>query len=54
MPYVAFVASTDIPAGTELTIDYHPYAEADKKGKRAAKGRECRCGAEACRGWFEM
>ncbi|KAH0827025.1 hypothetical protein J3R83DRAFT_4706 [Lanmaoa asiatica] len=38
MPYVAFAASTDISAGTELTIDYHPYAEEDKKGKRPANG----------------
>ncbi|KAG8217880.1 hypothetical protein J3R82DRAFT_6046 [Butyriboletus roseoflavus] len=40
MPYVAFVASTDIQTGTELTIDYNPYAEQDKKGKRTAKGGE--------------
>ncbi|KAG9318857.1 hypothetical protein JVU11DRAFT_963 [Chiua virens] len=45
MPYVAFVASTNIVAGTELTIDYYPFAEVDKKGKRPADGESCRCGS---------
>lgn len=54
MPYVAFVASTDIPAGTELAIDYYPYSEEDRKGKRPATGGDCKCGSETCRGWFRM
>jgi histone-lysine N-methyltransferase SUV39H len=52
MPYVAYVASIDIPAGTELTIDYYPYAETDKKGKRPANRGDCKCDSEVCRGWF--
>ncbi|KAN0076899.1 histone-lysine N-methyltransferase [Tylopilus felleus] len=54
MPYVAFVASIDILAGTELTIDYCPYAEIDRKGKRPAKGGDCRCESVVCRGWIKV
>ncbi|KIJ69054.1 hypothetical protein HYDPIDRAFT_105624 [Hydnomerulius pinastri MD-312] len=57
MPYVAFVASKDIAAGTELTIDYHPYVEeetSDRKGKRPANARTCRCGSTRCRGWIKF
>ncbi|KAF9218141.1 SET domain-containing protein [Gyrodon lividus] len=56
MPYMAFVASKDIPAGTELTIDYHPYAEeeADEKGKKPANAGVCMCGSKRCRGWMKQ
>ena len=52
MPYVAFVACRDIPAGTELTIDYQPYWDEDMSptAKRAAE--RCKCGSRQCRGWY--
>ncbi|KAH7889373.1 hypothetical protein F5I97DRAFT_1802012 [Phlebopus sp. FC_14] len=55
MPYVAFVATEDIAAGTELTIDYHPHADEKigKKGKSPADGRACKCGTSKCRGWLK-
>ncbi|KIJ16757.1 histone-lysine N-methyltransferase [Paxillus involutus ATCC 200175] len=56
MPYMAFVASKNISAGTELTIDYHPYGEeeVDEKGKKPANARVCRCGSKSCRGWMKL
>ncbi|KAF9246134.1 hypothetical protein BU15DRAFT_40201, partial [Melanogaster broomeanus] len=55
MPYMAFVASKDISAGAELTIDYHPYAdeEVQNKGKKPAVG-VCKCGSRRCRGWIKL
>ncbi|KAI0727588.1 SET domain-containing protein [Fomitopsis betulina] len=58
-PYLAFVATTDIPARTELTIDYSPKLKAQPqkaKGKtRAPDGaKPCRCGALQCRGWLAV
>ncbi|KAF8844600.1 SET domain-containing protein [Paxillus ammoniavirescens] len=56
MPYMAFVASKNISAGTELTIDYHPYGEEedDEKGKKPANARACSCGSKSCRGWMKL
>ncbi|KAI9059590.1 SET domain-containing protein [Trametes sanguinea] len=61
-PYLAFVATADIPARTELTIDYDPKAgeearAARQKGRRRSPppgARECMCGAESCRGWVRV
>ncbi|KAF8136787.1 hypothetical protein EV363DRAFT_1211859 [Boletus edulis] len=53
MPYVAFVASTDIAAGRELTIDYFPHTETNRKGKQPANRGDCKCDSEVCRGWFK-
>jgi histone-lysine N-methyltransferase SUV39H len=53
---MAFVANKDIPAETELTIDYCPQA---RKGKGRARGRahdtpSCMCGARNCRGFIYL
>ncbi|KAI8983344.1 SET domain-containing protein [Trametes punicea] len=60
-PYLAFVATQDIPARTELTIDYDPKAgeearTAKQKGREIMPdgARECMCGAESCRGWVPV
>lgn len=61
MPYVAFVAARDIPAGEELTIDYEPSAAeemAEDTGKQKQKmsptALACKCGAKRCRGWIKQ
>ncbi|GLB41257.1 putative set domain-containing protein [Lyophyllum shimeji] len=65
MPYIAFVAKVDIPAGTEFTFDYDPAAAAlqevqQGKGKGRRKrvipdgAKECRCGSDECRGWVRV
>uniref|UniRef100_D8QJC6 SET domain-containing protein n=1 Tax=Schizophyllum commune (strain H4-8 / FGSC 9210) TaxID=578458 RepID=D8QJC6_SCHCM len=59
-PYIAFVANTDICAGLELTLDYHPElahndgGQAKKKRKKVAEDAmiECDCGSTNCRGWI--
>ncbi|KAL1699360.1 hypothetical protein EV121DRAFT_216393 [Schizophyllum commune] len=60
-PYIAFVANTDISAGLELTLEYHPELARDDSGqpkkkkrkKRAEAGMtECDCGSTNCRGWI--
>ncbi|KAI0761679.1 hypothetical protein BD413DRAFT_616888 [Trametes elegans] len=67
-PYLAFVATEDIPARTELTIDYDPKAGEDARLARLqkAKGRAghasdmpegarpCMCGTDRCRGWVRV
>ncbi|KAI1786294.1 SET domain-containing protein [Ganoderma leucocontextum] len=60
-PYLAFVAAQDIPARTELTIDYDPQGALepqDDKGKlvqaRPEGARECTCGTDSCRGWVRV
>jgi histone-lysine N-methyltransferase SUV39H len=60
-PYIAFVATQDIPPRTELTFDYDPAASRAKakgKGKAKAKipsgAKRCRCDAEECRGWVKV
>ncbi|KAH7913745.1 hypothetical protein BJ138DRAFT_1171124 [Hygrophoropsis aurantiaca] len=57
-PYVAFVAMKYIPAQTELTIDYDPYAGEEAvsvgKSKAAPNAKPCWCGAERCRGWVKV
>ncbi|OJT13212.1 hypothetical protein TRAPUB_10231 [Trametes pubescens] len=60
-PYLAFVTTQDIPARTELSIDYDPKAgeearAAKQKGRQAIPegARECRCGTESCRGWVRV
>ncbi|KAF8585563.1 SET domain-containing protein [Ramaria rubella] len=55
-PKLAFVAKTDIPARTELTIDYCPQAQ---KGKGRARSKmpgtpDCMCDAEYCRGFIYL
>lgn len=61
MPYVAFVAARDIPAGEELTIDYEPSAAeeiAEGTGKRKRKisptALLCKCSSKQCRGWIKQ
>jgi histone-lysine N-methyltransferase SUV39H len=61
MPYVAFVAARDIPAGEELTIDYEPSAAeemAESTGKQKQKMSPtallCKCSAKRCRGWIKQ
>ncbi|KAG6861171.1 hypothetical protein C0995_002978 [Termitomyces sp. Mi166 len=64
MPYIAFVAAKDIPAGTEFSFDYDPRATKKYREKREAakgkpkyiipKGRKpCSCGSGLglCRGY---
>jgi histone-lysine N-methyltransferase SUV39H len=61
LPFIAFVALTNIPAKTEFTFDYDPRAaerimltrKAQKKGQNSqvpGGAKICACGAEACRG----
>jgi len=63
MPYIAFFAIRDIPAGEELTIDYHPSAEEEVaanteegkgKGKMLPTALLCQCGTRQCRGWIKQ
>lgn len=60
-PFVVFVASCDIRAGTEFTLDYNPKAaeqelQKRKKGKTREKIPEgamtCLCGSSQCRGYL--
>ena len=60
-PFVVFVASCDIRAGTEFTLDYNPKAakqepQSPKKGKTREKIPEgalaCLCGSIQCRGYL--
>jgi len=60
-PFVVFVASCDIRAGTEFTLDYNPKAaerelQRRKKGKTREKIPEgamtCLCGSSQCRGYL--
>ncbi|CDO70933.1 hypothetical protein BN946_scf184829.g41 [Trametes cinnabarina] len=62
-PYLAFVATQDIPARTELTIDYDPKADEEaqsapqkEKGREAVPegARRCMCGTASCRGWVRV
>jgi len=63
-PFIAFVASCDIPAGTEFTFDYNPKAaeqalqKSKKKGKRPEQIPEgatpCLCGSSQCRGYLQV
>lgn len=46
--HVAFFAIKDIPAGTELTIDYDPSLAGDDEALDAAVV-QCRCGSAKCR-----
>lgn len=61
IPFVVFVASSDIRAGTEFTLDYNPKAaeqalQKQKKGKTREKIPEgamtCLCGSSQCRGYL--
>jgi histone-lysine N-methyltransferase SUV39H len=61
MPYVAFYAIRDIPAGEELTIDYDPIAGEEmaagaEEGKRKMSpiALSCKCGAVQCRGQIKQ
>ena len=60
-PFVVFVASCDIRAGTEFTLDYNPKAaeqelQKRKKGKTREKipdgAMTCLCGSSQCRGYM--
>ncbi|TFK88531.1 SET domain-containing protein [Polyporus arcularius HHB13444] len=60
-PYLAFVATRNIPPRTELTIDYDPKAAEEveqSKGKHRQKtpegARHCMCGSANCRGWVRV
>ena len=46
--HVAFFATKDIPAGTELTIDYSP-GSAEDEDILDASAVQCRCGSQNCR-----
>ncbi|KAJ5682231.1 hypothetical protein N7462_005396 [Penicillium macrosclerotiorum] len=46
--YLAFFATRDIPAGTELTFDYHPTWDGSRKVDPNAV--KCLCGENNCRG----
>lgn len=63
MPFVVFVAASDITAGTEFTFDYDPKAAEQaierckkKKGKRPEEIPDgaiiCWCGSSQCRGYL--
>jgi histone-lysine N-methyltransferase SUV39H len=62
MPFIVFVAASDITAGTEFTFDYDPKAAEQaerrkkKKGKRPEEIPEgaviCLCGSSECRGYL--
>ena len=61
IPFVVFVASSDIRAGTEFTLDYNPKAakqalQERKKGKTREKIPEgaitCLCDSSQCRGYL--
>ncbi|EJD03144.1 SET domain-containing protein [Fomitiporia mediterranea MF3/22] len=55
MPYIAFVASKDIPARKEITIDYNPSASwkrTKKSTKMKAGATRCKCGSHDCRGYI--
>jgi [histone H3]-lysine9 N-trimethyltransferase SUV39H len=64
MPYLAFVTLREVPARTELTIDYDPNAARlhkthNRKGKQrqSASGEDtipCRCKVANCRGIVKM
>ncbi|KAJ7242684.1 SET domain-containing protein, partial [Mycena rebaudengoi] len=65
MPYLALVATEDIPAFTELTFDYNPahqtewelkrYREKTRSKKNKSKKQtRCLCGASICRGWLSV
>ncbi|KAJ7347909.1 hypothetical protein DFH08DRAFT_866884 [Mycena albidolilacea] len=63
IPYLAFVATQDISAYSELSFDYNPprqqewekrtYKEKGKtRSKRAKKETRCMCGSKNCRGFL--
>ena len=65
VPYLAIAAKVDIPAGTEITIDYSPHEERGVPGLVNGRGGEgwmpivipedkeqCFCGSEYCRGFI--
>ncbi|KAJ7080633.1 SET domain-containing protein [Mycena belliarum] len=65
LPYLAFMATRNICAYTELTFDYNPadqqaweHKKFKEKGrakkKRGKTQTQCRCGAENCRGWLSI
>ena len=62
MPYLAFVATRDIPEREELTFEYDPAAARTRKKKGQGKGKKkipqgakrCECGAEVCRQWVRV
>ncbi|KAJ7244548.1 SET domain-containing protein [Mycena rebaudengoi] len=65
MPYLALVATENIPAFTELTFDYNPahqtewelkrYREKTRSKKNKSKKQtRCLCGASICRGWLSV
>ncbi|KIY62931.1 SET domain-containing protein [Cylindrobasidium torrendii FP15055 ss-10] len=50
MPYIAFFANRDIPAGEELTFDYNPKQRKDEDEDENAQ-MKCYCGTASCRGY---
>ncbi|KAJ7240185.1 hypothetical protein C8J57DRAFT_1727142 [Mycena rebaudengoi] len=65
MPYLALVATEDIPAFTELTFDYNPAHQTEwelkryrekmrSKKNKSKKQTRCLCGASICRGWLSV
>ncbi|KAJ7251884.1 hypothetical protein C8J57DRAFT_1520205 [Mycena rebaudengoi] len=65
MPYLALVATEDIPAFRELTLDYNlahqtecelkRYREKTRSKKNKSKKQtRCLCGASICRGWLSV
>ncbi|KAJ7216924.1 hypothetical protein C8J57DRAFT_1482982 [Mycena rebaudengoi] len=65
MPYLALVATEEIPAFTELTFDYNPAHQTEwelkryrekmrSKKNKSKKQTRCLCGASICRGWLSV
>ncbi|KAJ6629377.1 hypothetical protein B0H10DRAFT_1776379, partial [Mycena sp. CBHHK59/15] len=63
--YLAFVATQNIPAYTELTFDYNPahqiawelkrYREKSRSKKNKSKTQtRCLCGSSQCRAWLSV
>jgi len=65
LPFIAFVATKDLPAKTEFTVDYNPRAaerflmaqveknqHAELEITNANESRPCKCGSDICRGFF--
>ena len=68
MPYIIFCALKDVPSHTELTFDYDPCLDLDKRTSKKRKGKKrkgkevplhkgsilCRCGEDECREWVRV
>ena len=48
------MVTEDVPARTELTIDYDPKAAESEEHDVPQGARVCMCGADNCRGWVRV